>query len=196
MPDPSVVTTVISTVGTLLGALGGVALTQGTTARRERRQAERDRRDRRRDELRQACANLSESAAQLRMTIEIAAQRHWRDMDVRLGAVQEHATATGLHAAQVSLAAPEEVASAAVALAESAGRSAAAAVKSIDLAFQDDVCLGGQMRSAPDLRDLDARLTAFQLAARREVTGGPEAGNTPDLGAGRHRDGEVTRRTK
>jgi hypothetical protein len=162
MPDFSVVvTTVISTAGTLLGALGGATMTHRASLRREETQANRQRKDQWTQECRQAHGELLGTARQLRCKIEIAAQRHWKDMDARLAAIQEHAESVNLHAAHVAVLAPE-TADAALALASAAVRLTAVTVKSTHTGHQGE---GGEMAEPPSFEDLDACCKFFSDAA-------------------------------
>jgi hypothetical protein len=138
MPDFSVVATVISTTGPLLGALGalgGVALTHRLNFRREEAQFNRQRKDQRTQARRQAYVDLLGMATQLKSEIEIAGQRHWKDMNVRLATIQQHAVSAGLYASRVVLLSPE-TAEAALALASVAGRLAAATAENTNMAWQ------------------------------------------------------------
>jgi hypothetical protein len=87
MPDSSLITTVISTAGALFGALGGVALTDGINRRREDRQAQRQRSEAQLAARQQAFADLLGAAAQMRVHIETACERHWGDMNFKLAAI-------------------------------------------------------------------------------------------------------------
>jgi hypothetical protein len=169
MADISVITTAISTAGTLIGALGGVALTYGAGARREERRSSRERKDRRAQERREAYLDLLGAAAQLRVQIEIASQRFWNDMDARLVAIQGQATSAGLHASRAALFRPGAVADAAEALASAAGRLVAAMVKNAEMRYQDERFLGGEVGAAPDFRLLDECVQRFYAAAARDT---------------------------
>jgi hypothetical protein len=162
MPDVSVVATVISTTGTLLGALGGVALTYGVTVRREEAQASRQRKDQRTQARRQAYVDLLGTATQLQVEIEIAGQRHWKDMNVRLAAIQEHAVTAGVHASRVALLSPE-TAEAARALASAAVLLAAATAKHTNMGDE-----GGQITRPADFTEFDDCLKRFSDAAAQD----------------------------
>lgn len=164
MPDFSVAATVISTAGALLGALGGVALTHRATLRREEAQANRQRKDQRTQARREAYGELLGTARQLRSKIEIAAQRHWKDMDVKLAAIQEHAESANLHAAHVALRSPK-TAEAALALGSAAVRLAAVTVKHTNMGPQGE---GGQITHPPYFEDFDECYKIFSDAAAQD----------------------------
>ena len=92
----------ISAVGTLCGALGGITLTSGLEARRQQRQAESAAASEQAAVLGQARADLLATITRLRVDIELTCARHWRDMNVRLTAIQEQAVNTGVLAPHVS----------------------------------------------------------------------------------------------
>jgi len=164
VPDVSVVPAVISTAGTLLGALGGVALTYGVNARREEAQATRQRKDQRTQARRQAYVDLLGAAAQLKIEVKIAEQRHWKDMNVRLATIQQHAVSAGLHASRVALISPE-TAEVARALASAAGQLVAATAKHTNIGYQDE---GGQITRPADFTEFDDCLTRFSDAAAQD----------------------------
>lgn len=164
MPDFSVLATAISTTGTLLGALGGVALTYGVTVRREEAQARRRRKDQRTQARRQAYVDLLGATTQLKVEIEIAGQRYWKDMNVRLATIQEHAVSAGMHASRVALLSPE-AGQAARALASAAIQLAAATAEHTNLGSQDE---GGQITRPADFREFDDCLTHFSDAAAQD----------------------------
>jgi len=170
MPDFSIVATVISTTGTLLGALGGVALAHGVNIRREEAQANRQRKDQRTQARRQAYVDLLGTATQLKAEIEIAGQRHWKDMNVRLATIQRHAASVGLHASCVALLSPSpETAEAALALASASGRLAAATSTHTEMGYRDEQFLGGQITRAADFKDLDECIERFYRAAAQDM---------------------------
>ena len=164
MPDISMTATIISTAGTLCGALGGIALTGGMSQRREERQAERQREDARTAAHQQAYADLVGAAAQMRVHIETACQRYWKDMNIRLATIQDQATAVGLQASRVALLSPGAVAEGALALGQAASRLSAWAARNAELGDYSGPnvqFLAGQLKSAPDLTDLEARTAEF-----------------------------------
>jgi hypothetical protein len=174
MPDFSVAATVISTTGALLGALGVVALTHWANIRREEAQAKREeaqanrqRSDQRTQARRQAYVDLLGAAAQLKIEIKIAEQRHWKDMNVRLATIQQHAASAGLHASRVALISPE-TAEAARALASAAGQLAAATASHTNMGYQGEQFLGGQITPPADFTEFDECIKSFSDAAAQD----------------------------
>jgi hypothetical protein len=171
MPDFSVFSAVITTAGALLGALGGAELTHRAHLRREEAQAKREearanqqRKDQRTQARRHAYSELLGTARQLRSKIEFAAQRHWRDLDAKLAAIQEHAESVSLHAAHVELLSPK-TAEAAHALASAAVRLAADTVQHINPGYQGE---GGQITHPPSFEDFDKCYKVFSEAAAQD----------------------------
>lgn len=171
MPDFSVFSAVITTAGALLGALGGAELTHRAHLRREEAQAKREearanqqRKDQRTQARRHAYSELLSAARQLRSTIEIAAQRHWRDMDARLATIQEHAEFTNRHAAHVAVLSPK-MAEAALALGSTAVRLAAVTIKHTNTGYQGE---GGQITHPFSFEDFDKCYRVFSDAAAQD----------------------------
>jgi hypothetical protein len=127
----------ISAVGTLSGALGGIALTSGLEARRQQRQAGRAAESERAAVRDQARADLLASVTRFRVDVELTCARHWRDMNVRLAAIQEQAVTTGVLATRVALLSPGPEAEVSVALGTCASGLAALTAKSITLGDYD-----------------------------------------------------------
>jgi hypothetical protein len=180
MADPYVLTSVITATGTLLGALGGVALNSWATVRAEDRRAQlgerhrvRQRADQRAEESWAACADLLAAAAQLRVQTQVLGPWRCPDMNVRLAAVQDQATAIGrLGSRVVLLALGEGTSAAAQALAESAGDLAAQLTGHADLdgtGSQPGPTVGGVLRAPVDLAAFDLRVDAFRRAAAGDV---------------------------
>jgi hypothetical protein len=167
MSDVSVATTVISTTGALLGALGGATLTYRANAQREEAQASRQRKDQRTQARRQAYVDLLGTAVQLKAEIEIAGQRHWKDMNVRLTSIQQHAVSAGLHASRVVLLSPE-TAEAALALASAAGRLAAATANHTNMGYEGERFLGGEITRPADFMEFDQCIKRFFDAAAQD----------------------------
>jgi len=169
MPDSSLITTVISTAGALCGALGVVALTGRLSNHREDRKDQRQRDDAEMAARQQAYADLLGAAAQMRVHIETTCERHWRDMNIRLGAIQDHAVAVGLQASRAALLSPGAVADAALALGKAASRLSAWTAKNTELggySGQNNEFLAGEVQNRPDLTELDERVAEFfQLAS-------------------------------
>jgi hypothetical protein len=181
MPDPYVIPTVISTVGTLAGALGGVALGNWVSARQEQRRAGRERADQQEQARWTACADLLGAAAQLRVQVRTLGSRHWADMNVRLSAAEDQVTSVGLYASRVALLAPGPVSDAALALSVTAGELAARIAKDARLGTRTaEPFIGGELPAAPDLGDLDARIDAFRRAAAA-VAGATVTGSAPAI---------------
>jgi hypothetical protein len=170
MPDVSVAAAAISTAGTLLGALGGAALTALTyraNIRREEAQASRQRKDQRTQARQQAYGDLLGAATQLKAEIEIAGQQYWKDMNVRLTSIQQHAVFAGLHASRVALLSPE-TAEAALALASAAGQRAAATANHTIMGRGDEQLLGGQITQPTDFTEFDECVKRFYDAAAQD----------------------------
>jgi hypothetical protein len=175
MPDFSVVTAAISAAGVLLAAVSGAALTHWADVRREKAQARREevqanrqRRDQQMQERRQACADLLGTAAQLKVELEIAGQRHWKDMNVKLASIQERAASAAPQASRVALLSPE-TAEAALALASAMGRLAAFTTDHTDLGYQGERFLGGQLIHPVDFTEFDECFKRFSRAAAQDV---------------------------
>jgi hypothetical protein len=165
----------ISAVGTLSGALGGIALTSGLEARRQQRRADGEAATERAAVRDQARADLLASITRLRVDIELACARHWRDMNVRLTAVQEQAVTTGVLATRIALLSPVQEAEAAFALGKCASRLAALTARSITLGDFDgpnkQFIAGDITGIRPDLSELDRLVTAFlSLISPRPAT--------------------------
>jgi hypothetical protein len=170
--DSSLLTTAISTCGALFGALGGIGLTYRANSRQEAAQADRQRRESRAQERRQAYLDLLGTATQIRIEIIVAGQRNWRDMEARLAAIQQHASAAGLHASRVALVAAEEVGRAARALADAATALGAATARQADLGYQGTQFVGGNVVGTIDFGELERCLEAFVRAARQADAAG------------------------
>jgi hypothetical protein len=127
----------ISAVSTLSGALGGIALTSILEARRQQRQAQSAAEIERVAVRDQARADLLAAVTRLRVDVELACARHWRDMNVRLAAIQEQAVTTGVLASRVALLSPGREAEVAFALGRCASALAALTAKSITLGDYD-----------------------------------------------------------
>jgi hypothetical protein len=132
--------------------------------RREEAQFNRQRKDQRTQARRQACVDLLGAVTQLKSEIEIAGQRHWKDMNVRLATIQQHAVFAGLHASRVVLLSPE-TAEAALALASVAGRLAAATAENTNMGYQGEQFLGGQITHPVDFTKFDEYIKRFSQAA-------------------------------
>jgi hypothetical protein len=165
----------ISAVGTLCGALGGIALTSGMESRRQQRLAEGAAASEKAAAHERACTDLLTAITQLRVDVELACARHWRDMNVRLTAIQEQAVATGVQAARVAMISPDPAeAEAALALGRCASRLSAWTAKSVllgDFEGPNQQLLPGQIIERPNLAELDEILSAFlRLVSPGHVT--------------------------
>jgi hypothetical protein len=124
---------IISAVGTLCGALGAIALTSGLQARREQRQAAIAAASERSAVIDQARADLLAALTRLRVDIELTCARHWRDMNVRLAAIQEQALTANVLASRVALLSPGAEADTAFALGKCASGLTALTARSMTL---------------------------------------------------------------
>lgn len=167
MPDFSVAATVISTTGALLGVLGGAALTHRANIRREEAQANRQRKDQRTEARRQEYVDLVGAAAQLKIEIEIAERRHWKDMNARLATIAQHAVSTGLHASRLRVISPE-TAEAARALASAVEQLVAATLKHTEMGYEGERFLGGQITHPSDFTEFDECIKRFSDAAAQD----------------------------
>ena len=129
----TVLAALISAVGTLCGALGGIALTSGLEWRRQQRRADIAAASDKVAARDQARADLLAAVTRLRGEIELTCARHWRDMNVRLAAIQERAVTTGVLASRIGLLSPGQEAQTAFALGNCASGLAALTAKSITL---------------------------------------------------------------
>jgi len=111
------------------------------------------------------------TARQLRAEIEIAGQQSWKDMDVRLGTIRQHAVSIGVHASRAALlsskTAPETV-QAAGALELAARRLTAATTAHTELRYQDEQCLGGKITLPADFTEFDECIERFSRAAAQD----------------------------
>jgi hypothetical protein len=155
----------ISAVGTLCGALGGIALTSGLEARRQERQAQSAAASEKTAVRAQARADLLAAITRLRVDIELTCARHWRDMNVRLTAIQEQAVTTGVLASRVALLSPGQEAETAFALGKCASELAARTAKSVtlgDFEGPNKQFIAGDITGVrPDFDELERLVTAF-----------------------------------
>jgi hypothetical protein len=176
----TVLAALISTVGTLCGALGAIALTSGLEARRQQRQVDSATASERAAVRDQARADLLASITRLRVDIELTCARHWRDMNVRLAAIQEQAVTTGVLASRVALLSPGHEAEIAFALGKCASGLAALTAKSITLGDYDgpnkQFMAGDITGSRPDFTQLERLVAAFLgLISPGQATAGTHA---------------------
>jgi multidrug efflux pump subunit AcrA (membrane-fusion protein) len=181
MADVSVAATLISTIGALLGALGGTYLTNRVNLRREevqadlqQAQADRQRKDQQTQARREAYDDLLSTARQLRAENEITGQKYWKDMNVRLATIQQHAVSVGRYASRAALLSSKtapETAEAAGELELAARRLTAATATHTDLGYQDEQFLGGQVTLPADFTELtefDECIERFSRAAAQD----------------------------
>jgi hypothetical protein len=181
----------ISAVGTLCGALGAIALTSGLEARRQQRQAAIAAASERAAVKDQARADLLATLTRLRVDIELTCARHWRDMNVRLAAVQEQALTASVLASRVALLSPGQEADVAFALGKCASGLAAHTAKSMtlgDFDGPDKQFLAGEITGTrPNLDELDRLVAGFlRLISAAQPTVGSQgsvaAGNVAATG--------------
>jgi hypothetical protein len=174
-----VLAAVVSAVATLCGALGGIALTSRLEWQRQNRTADRAAADASSAAHLQACTDLLTALTQLRVDVELACARHWRDMNVRLSGIQEQAAASGSLAARVAMLAPNAEGSAALALGGCASKLSAWTARSVSLAADfegpSNQFVAGQITARPDFSELDELITAFLgLVALTRPTSGAQ----------------------
>jgi len=174
-------TTIISMVGTLCGALGGIALTSSLESRRQQRQADSAAASERAAAHRQACTDLLDAIAQLRIDVDLACARYWRDMNVRLAGIQEQTVAAGVRAARVAMISPDPTeADAALALGKCASRLSAWTAKSVklgDFDGPDRQFVAGEITVRPDFTELDElEATFLRLVLPAQPAAGPRLG--------------------
>lgn len=157
----------ISAVGTLCGALGAIALTSGLEGRRQQRQAAIVAASERAAVMDQARADLLAALTRLRVDIELTCARHWRDMNVRLSAIQEQALTANVLASRVALLSPGQEAEIAFALGKCASGLTALTAKSMTLGNfdgPDKQFLAGEITGTrPNFDELESLLARFLL---------------------------------
>lgn len=160
MSDVSIYVAAITASAGLIGAL----IPQAALVIREVRQAEKDRRERFATATRDACVQLLRAAGELRTLVENI--RSYRGdasgMRARVEDVLNHAEATRLHAASVSLLVPAR-------LAEPAGKVAAAARALAEDVVRNTNLDRGVSIDQSDTSALDASITDFQDKAVKYV---------------------------
>ncbi|MCW2948371.1 MAG: hypothetical protein JWR24_5088 [Actinoallomurus sp.] len=172
MPEVSVATSVITTLGTVLAALGGIGMTQGIGARIERQKSERRRVEesvRRRD---RTCGDLMAAARKLRLQIAVTSKGgRWKDMDVRLAAIQEQAAVVNQHVSHVALLAGEDVVVAARDLGRHADDLAGFVAEKTEMT--PGAGSEGVLGEEPDFTAYEACLKEFEALARESQADGP-----------------------
>lgn len=155
----------VSAVSTLCAALGGIALTSGLEMRRQQRAAAIAAASDRSAVKDQARSDLLAAITRLRVDIELTCARHWRDMNVRLAAIQEQALTANVLAAQVALLSPGPEADIAFALGKCASGLAALTAKSMTLGDFDgpnkQFVAGEITGTRPDFAELERLVAAF-----------------------------------
>ena len=196
----------VSAVSTLCAALGGIALTSGLDMRRQQRAAESAAASERTAVKDQARSDLLAAITRLRVDIELTCARHWRDMNVRLAAIQEQALTANVLAARVALLSPGPEADIAFALGKCVSGLAALTAKSMTLGDFDgpnkQFVAGEITGTRPDFAELERLVAAFLrqispgLPATEPLTAIPAATGrvsrpTLTLGTRLHDDVEV-----
>lgn len=157
----TILAALISAVGTLCGALGGIALTNRMEWRRQQHAAAGEQAA----THGQVCTDLIAAVTGLRADVQLACARHWRDMNVRLTAIQEQAaTARGLASRVAMIAADRAEAEAALALSRCASALSAWTAEAASLGDFDGPnrqFMAGQIVDPPDFTELDERTAAF-----------------------------------
>ena len=155
----------VSAVSTLCAALGGIALTSGLEMRRQQRAAESAAASERTAVKDQARSDLLAAITRLRVDIELTCARHWRDMNVRLAAIQEQALTANVLAARVALLSPGPEADIAFALGKCASGLTALTAKSMTLGDFDgpnkQFVAGEITGTRPDFAELERLVAAF-----------------------------------
>ena len=155
----------VSAVSTLCAALGGIALTSGLDMRRQQRAAESAAASERTAVKDQARSDLLAAITRLRVDIELTCARHWRDMNVRLAAIQEQALTANVLAARVALLSPGPEADLAFALGKCASGLTALTAKSMTLGDFDgpnkQFVAGEITGTRPDFAELEPLVAAF-----------------------------------
>lgn len=160
MPDVSIYVALITAAAGVLGAAVPQIISLIRDIRqtnRDRRQGERDRQDQHLRERRQACLDLLRAAGDLRTGVANAAQYHGDQMAGRLADIRGGAAAVSLHAVNVALLAPEQLAEQAERVALAARLLARAAEDQTDMQL-------GQMIGEPDYTEIDESVAVFRQA--------------------------------
>jgi hypothetical protein len=171
MPEVSVATSLITTLGSVLAALGGIGMTQGIGARVERRKNERLRIEESVREHDRTCADLMAAARKLRLQIAVTAKiGQPRDMDVRLSAIQEQAAIVNQHTSALALLARDELVTAGRDLAREADELAGFVAE--NTLMDRENFSHGVLQEKPDLTKFEKALDGFENQARTVQPGG------------------------
>jgi hypothetical protein len=170
----------VSAVSTLCAALGGIALTSGLEMRRQQRQAAIAAASGRSAVIDQARADLLAALTRLRVDIELTCARHWRDMNVRLAAIQEQALTANVLAARVALLSPGPEAEIAFALGKCASGLTALTAKSMTLGDFDgpnkQFVAGEITGTRPDFTEFERLIAVFlRLISPGQAVADPQA---------------------
>jgi hypothetical protein len=174
VPDASLWTTLISTCGAICAGAGGIAITHWGAIRRDAVQAERQQGEERANARRKACSDLLAAAARLRVQVEMACQRQWRDMNARISDIQQCATDVGLCASQVALLGGTELPGTARSFANAASALTAEVVKNTkmgDLRAVDSSDESGYVEPSPSFTEFDSHLERLYQVIPKEIGG-------------------------
>jgi hypothetical protein len=166
MPEVSVASSLITTLGSVLAALGGIGMTQGIGARIERRRSERQRAEESDREHDRTCADLMAAARKLRLQVMVTAKIvQPKDMDVRLSAIQEQAAVVNQHASALALLARDQLVLTGRAVAERADELAGFVAE--HTLMDRDNASQGVLQEQPDLKEFNDALDEFERQARK-----------------------------
>ena len=171
-----ILATLVTAVSTLCAALGGIALSGRQEAQRQQRQAAVAAASDRTAVEDQARADLLAAITRLRVDIELTCARHWRDMNVRLAAIEEQALTANVLASRVALLSPGAEAENAFAMGKCASGLAALTAKSATLGDFDgpnkQFVAGEITGTRPDFDELERLVAAFLrlISPARPVT--------------------------
>jgi hypothetical protein len=172
--DASLWATLISTCGAICAGAGGITITHWGAIRREAAQADRRQREERADARRKACSDLLAAAARLRVQVEIACQRQWRDMNARIADIQQCATDVSLCASQVALLGGTELPGTARSFANAASALTAAMIKNTKMGGPQVLDVSnesGYVEPSPSFMEFDSRLEHLYEVIRTEIGG-------------------------
>jgi hypothetical protein len=171
MPEVSVATSLITTLGSVLAALGGIGMAQGISARVDRQKNERLRIEESAREHDRTCADLMAAARKLRLQVAVTAKiGPCKDMDARLSAIQEQAAIVNQHASALALLAGDELLGAGRDLAWHADDLAGFVAAKVLMDHENGS--HGVLEVDPDLTRLEKALAEFETQARATQAGG------------------------
>jgi hypothetical protein len=131
---------------------------------RTARQVQRDQLELRMLTRNRACVELLRAARGLRVGVAAAAEYHGPELGARLGEIREFAAAVQLHAINLGLLAPHDLAAPADELAAAAARLAAATTENTVLTL-------GAVAGNPDFAELDEYVQHFKRSAVDQARG-------------------------